>query len=173
MFHFRHSSVWSLLLHADHKVSRLSSENFTFSRAAAAAELLGSSPGFLIWQKTDRGGGGDISENLAGLRPPSSLRSVTGFPSHVFALQTSLRGWSRSGMRLWSRLASDWKPPQGSSTVSSQLRRMKSKCCHLHIFLVESGEKREKHFGEHFKLGMCLFPGPACLALNEIQSLCR
>lgn len=50
------------------------------------------------------------------------------------------------------------------------VQRMKPKCCHLHIFLVE---KSENHFGEHFKLGMCLFPGPACLALNEIQSLFR
>lgn len=49
----------------------------------------------------------------------------------------------------------------------------KPKCCHLHIFLVESREKSGEHFGERFKLGMCLFPGLACLALNEIQSVFR
>lgn len=49
----------------------------------------------------------------------------------------------------------------------------KPKCCHLHIFLVEGEEKSREHFGERFKLGMCLFPGLACLALNEIQSVFR
>lgn len=53
------------------------------------------------------------------------------------------------------------------------VQRMKPKCCHLHIFLVKSGEKSENHFGEYLKLGMCLFPGPARLALNKIQSLFR
>lgn len=53
------------------------------------------------------------------------------------------------------------------------VQRVKPKCCHLHIFLMESREKSEKHFGEYFKLGMCLFPGLGCLALNEIQSLFR
>lgn len=80
-------------------------------------------------------------------------------------------GWRFEDRMKRARLRLETLPGIFHHFLSAQ--GMKPKCCHLHIFLVESKEKSGKHFGEHFKLGMCLFPGLACLTLNEIQSLFR
>lgn len=105
--------------------------------------------------------------------------SVTEFIScsNISAFQTSfMRGAEAQGWSFEERMKQTClrlETLTGMFHHFLSVQGMKPKCCHLHIFLVESGEKREKHFGEHFKLGMCLFPGLACLALNEIQSLFR
>lgn len=113
-----------------------------------------------------------------GLRPPSSLirdrvhKSLKHLsPPNKFIKGAVAQGWGFEERMKQACLRLETLTGMFHHFLSVQ--GMKPKCCHLHIFLVESGEKREKHFGEHFKLGMCLFPGLACLALNEIQSLFR
>lgn len=122
-----------------------------------------------------------IKKPHAGLRPPSSLirdrvhKSLKHLcPPNKFSAEAEgavAQGWGFEERMKPARLRLETLSGIFHHFLSVQ--GMKPKCCHLHIFLVESTEKSEKHFGEHFKLGMCLFPGLACLALNEIQSLFR
>lgn len=106
-----------------------------------------------------------------GLRPRSSLWSSRELHEHLWAEGVGVqgRGFEERVKHVRLRL----ETLSGISCHLLSVQRVKPKRCHLHIFLVESREKSEKHFGGYFKLGMCLFPGLACLALNEIQSLFR
>ncbi len=150
--------------------------------AAAVVEPLSNHPALLTnfsfdWTWAEK----CIRKSYAGLRPPSSLirdrvhKSLKHLcPPNKFTMEAEgavVQEWGFEERMKQARLRLETLLGIFHHFLSVQ--GMKPKCCHLHIFLVESREKSEKHFGEHFKLGMCLFPGLACLALNEIQSLFR
>lgn len=136
---------------------------------------------FLIWSNTGRKKKKDIRKPDAGIRPLSSLirdrvhKSLKHLcPPNKFTTEAEgavAQGWDFEERMKRARLRLE--SLSGIFHRFLSVQGMKPKCCHLHIFLVESKEKSGEHFGEHFKLGMCLFPGLACLALNEIQSVFR
>lgn len=151
--------------------------------AAAAVEPLSIHPALLTnfsfdWTQAERK---DIRKPDAGIRPLSSLirdrvhKSLKHLcPPNKFTTEAEgavAQGWDFEERMKQARLRLE--SLSGIFHRFLSVQGTKPKCCHLHIFLVESKEKSGEHFGEHFKLGMCLFPGLACLALNEIQSVFR
>lgn len=155
----------------------------TSAAAAAAVEPLSSHPDLLKhfsfdWTRARE----EIKNPVAGIRPLSSLIRGRVYKSlkRLWPADTSTR-------RDCEDAAGSLKTPQssrGSSIIFFSVQGMKPNVWvsfpaqKEKFAYISCGKQRKqkgggKHFGEHFKLAMCLFHGLACLALNKIQSVFR